>query len=109
MGKKLLKQGMLECDFHNDLFALHKGFGTIEDNPVYWDCLCDEIGKISRKYVGTDMERFVDATLIAFAEYLNAKALDHKYNAKVVAGIVCNNRTKEEVDAIIKEMRTKYE
>ena len=109
MSRKLLKKGMPECDFHNDLFGLHQAYGTTEDNPVYWDCLSEELGKISRKYRGTDMERFTDAALIAFAEYLDAKALNKKYTAKSVASIVCSKRSKEEVEAIIKEMRSEYE
>lgn len=109
MSRKLLKKGMPECDFHNDLFGLHQCFGTIEDNPVYWDCLCEELGNISRKYRGNDMEKFVDAALIAFADYMNAKATNQKYTAKMVACIVCANRPKEEAEAIIKEMRAEYE
>lgn len=109
MSRKLLKQGMLECDFHNDLFALHQAFGTVEDNPLYWDQLCDKLGEISKKYRGTDMERFTDAALIAFADYLNVKATHNKYTAQAVACIVCANRSKEEAEAIIKEMRAEYE
>lgn len=109
MSRKLLKQGMPECDFHNELFKLHQSFGTTEDNPVYWDVLCEEIGKVSKNYRGTEIERFVDATLIAFADYMNAKATNQKFTAKTIACIVCSNRPKEEIEAIIKEMGEEYE
>lgn len=109
MGKKVLKKGTIECDFHNDLYALHQNYGDVDDNPEYWDRVCEEIGNVSKKYRKTDMERFVDATLIAFADYLNAKATGLKYTSKIVACIVCSNRPKEEAEAIIREMRKEYE
>lgn len=107
--KIVLKKGTKECDFHNDLFALHQNYGGVEEKQEYWDSVVDALPVISKKYRGTDMEKLVDTTLIAFADYLNEKATNHIYSPKVLATIVCNNRTKEEVDAIIKEMRAEYE
>lgn len=106
MGKLILKKGMPECDFHNDLFALHQTFGTVEDNTKYWDALCDELPKISKKYRNTDMSRWVDASLIAFADYLNSKvAKPMLSNAEAIAGIVANGRSKEEIEEIIKALQ----
>lgn len=107
MGKIVLKKGTIECDIHNDLYALHQNYGEVENNSAYWDELLEEIVKIAKKYRGTDMQRFSEATLIAFADYLNAKATGSKCDAKAVANIVCCGRTKEEIGQIIKEMGVK--
>lgn len=102
MGKLTLKKGMPECDFHNDLFALHQSFGMVEDNTKYWDALCDELPKIARKYRGTDMSRWVDGTLIGFANYLNNKVAKPIYSdTEWVAKVVSEGRSKEEIEAII--------
>ena len=105
MGRVLLKKGTLECDIHNELYELHRNFGVPEEDNLYWDQLNNRLGEISRKYRGSEMERFTDAALIAFAEYLDSKIRKEKYTAKTVATIVCSKRSKEEIEAIIKEMR----
>ena len=106
MAKLSLKRGTLECEIHNDLFALHNNYGTVEDNEKYWSALCDELPKISKKYRDTDMSRWVDTTLIAFADYLNGKvAKPLLNNAESIAGIITAGRSKEEIEAIIREMK----
>lgn len=106
MGKLVLKQGMPECDFHNDLFKLHQDFGKVDDNTKYWDSLCDELPKIARKYRGTDMSRWVDVTLIAFADYLNNKVAKPMYSdTEWVVRIVSEGRSKEEIEEIIKKLQ----
>lgn len=105
MGKLILKKGMPECDFHNDMFALHQTFGTVEDNTKYWDALCEELPKISKKYRNTDMSRWVDTTLIAFADYLNSKVARPMHSdTEAIAGIVSVGRSKEEIETIIKAL-----
>lgn len=106
MGKLILKKGMPECDLHNDLFALHQNYGTVEDNTKYWDALCDELPKISKKYRNTDMRRWVDITLIAFADYLNNKVAKPMYSdTEWVVRIVSEGRSKEEIEEIIKKLQ----
>lgn len=106
MGKLILKKGMPECDWHNDLFAIHQTFGTVEDNTKYWDALCDELPKISKKYRNTDMSRWVDITLIAFADYLNNKVAKPMYSdTEWVARIVSEGRSKEEIEEIISKLK----
>lgn len=105
MAKHILKKGSPECDFHNDLFALHQNYGTVEDNQKYWDALCEELPKISKKYRNTDMSRWVDTTLIAFADYLNSKvAKSMLSDTEVIAGIISVGRSNEERKAIIKAL-----
>ena len=97
---------MPECDLHNDLFALHQNYGTVEDNQKYWDAICEELPKISKKYRNTDMSRWVDATLIAFADYLNSKVAKPMFSdTEAIAGIVSVGRSKEEIEAIIKALQ----
>lgn len=106
MGKLTLKKGTPECEFHNDLYKLHQSFGMVEDNEAYWSALCDELPKISKKYRDTDMSRWVDSTLIAFADYLNSKvAKPILSNTEAIAGIVANGRSKEEIQTIIKALQ----
>lgn len=106
MAKLNLKKGVPECDIHNDLFALHQNYGTVEDNQKYWDALCEELPKISKKYRNTDMSRWVDTTLIAFADYLNSKvAKPMLSDTEAIAGIVSAGRSKEEIEAIIKALQ----
>ena len=103
--RKELKKGDIECDFHNDLWALHQNFGEVEDNPTYWDSVVAELPKIAKKYHKTHMQKFVEVTLVAFADFLNAKAVKKQdYNAKVIAEIIRCGRTDEEVAEIIKEL-----
>ena len=103
--KKTLKKGDYECDFHNELYMLHQNYGEVEDNPAYWDAVVSEIGTISKKYKKTDMRKFVEVTLIAFADYLNFKTVGRQdYTAKVIAEIIRCGRTDEEVAEIIKEL-----
>lgn len=105
MAKLILKKCSPECDFHNDLFALHQNYGTVEDNQKYWDALCEELPKISKKYRNTDMSRWVDTTLIAFSDYLNSKvAKSMLSDTEAIAGIVSAGRSKEEIEAIIKAL-----
>ena len=105
MAKKVLKKGTLECDFHNDLYALHQNYGGVESNPEYWNSVVDEITKIAKKYHKTDMQKFVECTLIAFADYLNTKAVGNSdYNARMIAEIICCGRPRTEVEKIAKEM-----
>lgn len=105
MGEITLKKGTPECDIHNDLYALHLKFGKVEDSPKYWDVVVNEIGKVAKKYHKTEMQKFAECTLIAFADYLNAKAVGKQnYTAKMIAEIITCGRTKEEVAEIIKEM-----
>lgn len=104
--KLTLKKGMPECDWHNDQFKLHSDFGVVEDNQKYWDALCEELSKISKKYRNTDMSRWVDATLIAFADYLNCKvAKPILSDTEVIAAIVSVGRSNEEREAIIKALQ----
>lgn len=106
MAKLVLKKGMAECDFHNDLFALHQNFGTVEDKTKYWDSLCDELANISRKYRGSDMKRWVDVTLIAFADFLNSKVAKPVYSdTEWVVRIVSEGRSKEEIEEIITKLQ----
>ncbi len=106
MGKLILKKGMPECDWHNDQFKLHSDFGVVEDNQKYWNALCEELPKISKKYRNTDMSRWVDTTLIAFADYLNSKVANPMLSdAEAIARIVSVGRSKEEIEAIIKALQ----
>lgn len=105
MGEITLKKGTPECDIHNDLYALHLKFGKVEDNPKYWDSVVNEIGKVAKKYYKTELRKFSESTLIAFADYLNFKAVGkQEYTAKIIAEIIKCGRSKEEVEEIIKEL-----
>lgn len=106
MAKVDLKKGTIECDFHNDLFALHKNYGAVEEANEYWDGLCDAIENMSKKYSNTDMNIFVVSTLVAFSGYLNSKVKKPVLSEyEEIACIVKAGRTKEEIEAIIKALQ----
>ena len=108
MGEITLKKGTPECDIHNDLYALHLKFGKVEDNPKYWDSVVNEIGKVAKKYHKTEVHKFAECTLIAFADYLNTKAVGKEnYTARIIAEIIRCGRSDNEVEEIIKELGVK--
>ena len=102
--KKLLKKGTPECDFHNELFALHQNFGQIEDKPEFWEACIVAVNEIADKYKNTPMQKFVYPALIGFTDYLDALARKEKHSPRTIAGIVCAGRETEEIAKIIKEM-----
>ena len=108
MAKKMLKKGDMECDWHNDLFALHQNHGEPEKTSKYWDEFDAAMVGVSKKYQQTDMSRMIDTFLIALAEYLSSKVSTPTMSkAELLADYLVNSRTKEESLAIIKGIESR--
>lgn len=100
--RRILKREYIECQFHNDFFALHQDFAEAEKEQSYWDNLAKAMGEMSRKYHDTDMAVMADKVLIAFAEWQNSKITQQTMNnSELIANFLLESKSKEEILAII--------
>lgn len=104
--RRILKREYIECQFHNDFFALHQDYAEVENDQSYWDNLAKAMGEMSRKYHDTDMAVMADKVLIAFAEWQNSKVTQQTLNNnELTAKFLLESKSKEEIVAIIKALQ----
>ena len=102
-----MKKGTPECDIHNDFYLIHQNFGEPEEKQLYWDGLVDEVNKMAEKYKGTPLEDMSARMLVGIMLYLDGKYRGKQYvtQAQMIASVVTQKRSKEEVQEIIEVLR----
>lgn len=94
-----MKKGTVECEIHNDFFALHKMYGMKEDNERYWGEVCDATNQFYKKYEGTVYRPMVLRMALGFLEYLDGNGWTMRSRAEVAF----QGLTKEEKTEFLKE------